>query len=80
MPKIPLASLRQKLGDSRGSCPGAETNWNDGFAFDELGIAVSVTPDQSGNLAIARVQVSDSARIGHISEVFKTFIALGWAL
>ena len=80
MPKIPLVELRQKLADSLGSCPSAEASSHGGFAFDGLGIAVSVTPDQDGNLANARVQVSDSARIGHVSEVFKTFITLGWAL
>lgn len=79
-PKIPFAELLQQMAGSLDSCPCTEAGWDDGFAFDELGIAVSVTFDENGDVTTARVQVSDGARIGHVSEVFKTFITLGWPL
>ena len=77
-PKIPFAELLQGIAGSLESCPLTETGWGNGIVFDELGIAVSVTLDDDEHLTAARVQVSDGARIGHVSEVFKTFITLGW--
>jgi hypothetical protein len=79
-PKIPFTELRRKVASSLNACPCTEAGRDADFAFDELGIAVSVTFDENSNPATARVRVFDRARIGHVSEVFKTFITLGWAL
>ena len=79
-PKTPFTTLLREVAGTLESSASIEPDSEDGFAFDELGIAVSVTLDENSNLTAARVQVSDNARIGHVSEVFKTFITLGWAL
>ena len=79
-PKTSFAKLRREVASSLDANPCAEAGKDDGFAFEKLGIAVSVTFDEDSNPSTARVRVSNRARIGHVSEVFKTFITLGWAL
>ena len=80
-PEISSAELGQKLAHALASSPRAEISRDDRrFTFDELGIAISLTLDENSNHTTARVRVSDSTRIGDISQVFKTFVTLGWAL
>lgn len=79
-PKTPFAKLRGEVATALKARPRTATGRVDGFTFEDLGIAVSVTFDEDSYPTTARVRVSDLARIGHVSEVFKTFLALGWAL
>ena len=80
-PEISSAGLRQKLADALASSPRREGD-PDGqqFTFDELGIAISLTSDEASDHTTAQVHVSDRTRIRDISQVFKTFVTLGWAL
>ena len=77
-PETTSEQLLQKLASALKSSPSVGTNQgHQRFTFDELGIAVAFVPGDGDDQKVARVQVSDHTSIGHISSLFKTFMALG---
>ena len=67
--------LAEELGipDNAGICTGERR-----FAFEGRGIEVSSVLDESGNAMAAMVEVAPSAKVEHVSRLFRAFKAMGW--
>jgi len=75
------AELRQKLADSLG-IPDSDVRLEGQRRFElgETGITVLLDLDENGNPIVATADISINAKVEHVTQLCKTFQALGWVL
>ncbi|MBC8876521.1 MAG: hypothetical protein H8E44_44400 [Planctomycetes bacterium] len=75
------AELRQGLAEGLGIPHSDVVLEGEGrFVLGETGVTVSLDIDENGNPTVATADISINAKVEHVTQLCKTFQALGWVL
>ena len=78
---ISEAEMGQKLADGLG-IPHSDIHLEGErrFVLGETGVTVSLVVDENHNPIVATVEISINSKVEHVSQLCKTFRAMGWVL